>query len=181
MSVSLVLLPLAIAFGASTGTAAVSTTAAAAAVVGSKAILAVAAEAHLRHLNHLRMLYKKSQKEAIPPIETIFNDSSLLEKTLKEHGLSVSVLSDNRLVCQIGEVQLDYFRQTTGEPFLMTVSGLQNIDDFFDELECFEREYKQNVQSYTYNKLMENLNASSMKVTEETLLDDNSIMLTIDV
>ena len=181
MSVSLILLPLAIAFGASAGTAAISTAAGAAAMVGSKAALAAAAEVNLRHLKHLRALYEESQKEVLPPIETIFNDLAILEKTLIEHGLSVSVLSEHRLICQIGEVQLDYSRQTEGESFKMTVSGLQSIDDFLDDLECFEREYKQNVQSYTYNRLMDNLNKSTMKVAEETLLEDNSIMLTIDI
>ena len=181
MSVSLVLLPLAIAFGASIGTTTLTAAAATAAAVGSKAILAVAAEAHGRHIRHLRELYEKSQRKALPPIETIFNDSTILEKTLKEHGLSVSAISDNQIVCKIGETQLNYFRQTDGEPFKMTVSGLRSIDEFLDELECFEREYKQNVQSYTYHTLMENINRSSMSVAEETILDDNSILLTIDI
>ena len=181
MSISLILLPLSIALGASVTTTAVSTVAAGAAVVGSKAVLAVAAEAHLRHLKHLRELYEKGQSETLPPLETIFNDIVLLKKTLEEHGLTVSVLSDNQLLCHIGDVLLDYSRQTAGESFNLTVSGLQNIDDFFNEMECFEREYKQNVQSYTYNKLMENLNESNMKVAEETVLEDNSILLTIDI
>ena len=181
MSVSLVLLPLAIAFGASAGTTAISAAAGAAAMVGSKAVLAAAAEVNLRHLKHLRALYEKSQQDILPPIETIFNDLTLLEKTLIEHGLSVSVLSEHQLICQVGGVQLDYSRQTGGEPFKMTVSGLQNIDDFLNELECFEREYKQNVQSYTYNRLIDNLNRSTMKISEETLLEDNSIMLVIDI
>ncbi|MCL2719574.1 MAG: hypothetical protein FWE14_12425 [Lachnospiraceae bacterium] len=181
MSVSLILLPLAIALGTSAGTVAVSTAVGAAAVVGSKAVLAVAAETHLRHLKHLRELYEKSQNNTLPPIETIFNDAVLLEKTLKEHGLSVTVLSDSQLTCQIGDVRLDYSRQTMGESFNVTVSGLQDIDNFFNELECFEREYKQNVQSYTYNRFMEKLNESNMRVAEEILMEDNSILLTIDI
>lgn len=181
MSVSLILFPLALAFGASVGTVAISTTAAAVAVTGSKAVLAVAAEAHLRHLNHLKKLYMESQNEALPPIETIFVDGSILEKTMIEHGLSVSVLSGNQIICQLGEVYLDYSRQTAEEPFKLTISGLQKVDEFFNELECFEREYKQNVQSYTYNRLIDNLSENNMKVAEEVLLDDNSIMLTIDI
>lgn len=181
MSISLVLLPLAIALGASVSTTAIATAAAATAVVGSKAALAVAAEAHLRHLKHLRELYEKSQSKALPPIETIFNDMTLLKKTLQEHGLSVSVLSDNQLLCQIGDVRLDYSRQAVEDPFKVIVSGLQNVDDFFNEMECFEREYRQNVQSYTYDKLIENLNQSNMKIVEETVLEDNSILLTIDL
>ena len=181
MSISLVLLPLSIALGASISTAAISTAAAATAIVGSKAALVVAAEANLLHLKHLRELYEKSQSETLPPMKTIFNDITLLKKTLEEHGLSVSVLSDDQLICQIGDVLLDYTRKTAGEPFEVTVSGLQNIDDFLNELECFEREYRQNVQSYTYNKLVESLNKSNMRIADETVLEDNSILLTIDM
>jgi len=114
-------------------------------------------------------------------METVFTDMALLEKTLKEHGLSTSVVSDNQLLCQIGDALLDYSRQTAGEPFKVTISGQQNIDGFFNEMECFEREYKQNVQSYTYNKLMENVKESNMKIADETVLKDNSILLTVDI
>ncbi|MDR1630661.1 MAG: hypothetical protein LBS36_10695 [Oscillospiraceae bacterium] len=181
MSISLILLPLSIALGASVSATAISTAAAATAMVGSKTALAVAAEANLRHLKHLRELYEKGHGETLPPIETIFNDMTLLQKTLEEHGLSVSVVSDHQLLCRIGEVLLDYTRQTAGEPFRVAVSGLQNIDNFLNEMECFEREYKQNVQSYTYNKLINNLSESNMTVAEETVLEDNSILLTINI
>jgi len=141
----------------------------------------VAAKANLWHPKHLRELYEKSQSETLPPMETVFTDMALLEKTLKEHGLSTSVVSDNQLLCQIGDALLDYSRQTAGEPFKVTISGQQNIDGFFNEMECFEREYKQNVQSYTYNKLMENVKESNMKIADETVLKDNSILLTVDI
>ena len=181
MSVSLILVPLAIALGATTGTTVVSAAAATTAVVGSKAVLAAAAEAQVRHLNHLRELYEKSNRESLSPIETIFNDATLLRKTLEEHGLLVNVVSENQLVCELDGVKLNYFRNTSREPFSVSVIGLQNIDDFINEMECFEQEYKQNVQSYTYNRLVENVGKNNMKISEETLLEDNSILLTINI
>lgn len=122
-----------------------------------------------------------TENETLSPIETIFNDITLLEKTLKEHGLTVSVVSDNQLACWVGDALFDYTRQKDDEPFTLTVSGLQITDSFLKEIECFECEYKQNVQSYTYNKLIENLSANNMRVVEETVLEDNSILLTIDI
>ena len=124
------------------------------------------------------------QKEALTgftPMQTIFNDASLLEQTLREHGLTVSALSEHQLVCQSGDVHLQYARQAAGEPFWLTVSGVQNMDGFLAELECFEQEYRQNVQTYTYNRLKGSLGKSNMIVAEETLLEDNSILLTIDI
>lgn len=117
----------------------------------------------------------------LAPMQTIFNDLTLLEQTLREHGLAVTVVSENKLICKAGEASLEYTRALSGEPFWVTVSGVKNVDNFISEMECFEREYNQNVQSYTYNKLVENLSGSDMKVAEETILDDNSILLTIDL
>lgn len=181
MSVSMVLFPLAIALGSSLSATTAVVAGAAVGMVGSKAALAVAAEANLRHLKHLRELYVKSQNETIPPMKTIFNDSILLEKTLRDHGLSVTVISENEIVCHINDIQLNYIRQNQTEPFILSITGIEDMNKFWDEIDCFEREYLQNVQSYTYNKLVESLAENNMKIAEETVLEDNSIMLTIDI
>jgi hypothetical protein len=123
---------------------------------------------------------KHNNGKQLPPIETIFNDVSMLEKTLREHGLSVNVLSDNLLVCNVNGVQLNYIREDNVEPFFVTINGVRNTHQFLNEIECFENEYRQNVQSYTYNKLVENLSQNNMKITEEDVLEDNSIVLTVD-
>jgi len=117
----------------------------------------------------------------LAPMQTIFNDVMLLEKTLREHGLPVAVVSENHLVCQAGSIRLDYQRQISDGPFWVTVHGIQNMDGFLAEMQCFEQEYKQNVQSYTYNRLMESIAERNMHVVEETVLEDNSILLTIDI
>ena len=117
----------------------------------------------------------------LPPMQTIFNDVTLLEQTLREHGLPVAVISEDQLVCQAGSIRLNYQRQTGGGPFWVTVHGIQNMDGFLAEMQCFEQEYKQNVQSYIYNRLMESIAERNMRVVEETVLEDNSILLTIDI
>ncbi len=185
MSISLLLIPVAIALGSTVSTATVTATAASVGVlvgmVGSKAIYAVVAEAHARHLDHLRELYQKSQSAELPPMESIFTDVVLLEKTLREHGLTVEIVSENKLVCSAGSTQLEYARNAAGEPFFVTVKGVENVEQFFEEMACFDREYRQNVQSFTYNKLMESLAQNNMRVAEEAVLEDNSILLTIDL
>lgn len=114
-------------------------------------------------------------------LETIFNDSELLAKTLKEHGLDVSVENDNHVICLSGEVQLNYTRESEDTPFVVTISGLEDPNSFVDELECFEKEYQQNVQSFTYEKLMSGIEDRNMTLSDEQILEDNSILLTIEV
>lgn len=182
MSVTLILLPLAIALGSTVSVA--TTTAvigAAVGMVGSKALLAVAAEANVRHINHLRELYQKGLDEKLPPMESIFNDITLLEKTLREHGLTVSIISENMLLCEAGGAKLEYVRNADGEPFFVTVKGVKDVERLFEEMQCFNTEYCRNVQSFTYDKLISSLQESNMKVAEETVLEDNSILLTIDI
>ena len=124
---------------------------------------------------------KKQMSEKFPSLETIFNDVSLLEETLRNRGLQVTRISDNQVMCKAGSVHLGYSRQNVEEPFWVTVSGVKDTDKLMSELECFEREYRENAQSYTYHKLMENLKDSNMRISDEEVLEDNSIMLTINV
>ena len=158
MSISIILIPLAVALSITTKTA---------------------VETLIENKNKSKSTGQRITQLA--PMLTIFNDIILLEQTLREHGLSVTVISENQLICQAGGACLDYSRQTAGEPFQVAVSGVNDVGKFISEMECFEQEYKQNVQSYTYSKLIENLSDSNMKIVEETLLADNSILLTIDI
>lgn len=158
MSVSLVLLPLAIALGVTVPGAAYS------------------------------MLRKdtagapdSARETASAPIPTDFNDAKLLEKTLREHGLPVTVVSDRQLTCLLGDMQLHYCRDSENAPFTVRVTGIRDMEALHNELICFEKEYKQNVQSYTYDTLVANLEKSHMRIAEEAVLADNSILLTIEL
>ena len=52
--------------------------------------------------------------------------------------------------------------------------GQEIINDLNDE-------YGLNIQEMTYNKIKERLEQENMRLESETVLDDNSIVLTIDV
>ena len=119
--------------------------------------------------------------EQLPPVETIFNDTELLIKTLTEHGVTVTVISENKITCCFDDITLTYSRQSNNEHFYVHIAGVKDYDKFFTEISCFECEYKQNVQSFTYNSIIESLDENNMKVVNETVLEDNSILLTIDV
>jgi hypothetical protein len=181
MSLLLVLAPLALGGGGAAALTAASAAVAAAGLVGSKIALGVAAEANLRHLAYLKELYAKSQNGRLPPIETIYSDYALLHKTLTEHGLQVSEISDNRISGQSGNIVINYTRQTSDDVFWATVSGIQNEDEFFADFGSCENEYRQNVQTNTYNALIENLQNSNMSIESETVLEDNTILLTINI
>ncbi len=158
MSVSIVLLPLAIALVSTVGS-------------GVTVVSMIREKSEQRH----------AARQELPPMPTQFTSLTLLEKTLTEHGLGTKTLSENELVCATGKATLTYRRGAKNESFYVTVSGLENPDELIEELECLDAEYKQNVQSYTYGKLMNGLSYHNMTLQSETVLEDNSILLTIDV
>ena len=116
----------------------------------------------------------------LDPILTIFSDTGLLVKTLEEHGLPVSVISDDKVLVKSNTYELHYNRANPGEAFYVSASGWNSPEELLAEFHCLENEYKSNVQSYTYNKLLKNLSASKMTVESETVLEDNSILLTVN-
>lgn len=117
----------------------------------------------------------------IGPVSTIFNSASILEKTLREHDLPVARISEDHIVCKCSGVELHYLRSAAGEPFSLELRGVRDPDALVAELTCFEKEYRENVQTYTYEKLMRSLIKHRMTVAEETVLEDNSILITLDV
>ena len=113
------------------------------------------------------------------PIETIFNDSDLLAKTLNEHGVPVNIISENEIHVKSGGHELRYERANSSEAFVVTPVGWESKEKLLEDINCFENEYKRNVQSYSYNKLIQGLSRNNMRVESEKVLEDNTIVITI--
>ena len=58
------------------------------------------------------------------------------------------------------------------------VSDKAECEDMINDL---NDEYGLNIQEMTYNKIKERLEQENMRLESETVMDDNSIVLTIDV
>ena len=113
------------------------------------------------------------------PIETIFKDSGLLIKTLEERGVSANVISENKIHVKSGDYELRYERLDSSEAFNLTPVGWESKEKLLEDINCLESEYKMNVQSYTYNKLIQGLSKSDMRIESEKILEDNTIVITI--
>ena len=114
------------------------------------------------------------------PIQTRFNDAKLLEQTLKEHGLRVEDSGENRLTVVTNGGILNYVRKSEKEPFAISLDKVSNLDCLVNDLEELETEYDRNVQTFTYNRLMHSL-PPDMKVIEDVVLDDETILVTLEV
>ena len=121
MSVTLTLIPLAVAVG-------VSLTASSAGLL-----------AQLRHQN----------TQQLPPLETAFTDAQLLSKTLLQHGLQVQVMNENEMVVASDSGILRYVRQDPTQPFRLELENVCNLKELLDSVDELENEYGRNVQTFT--------------------------------
>ena len=113
-------------------------------------------------------------------IQTRFNDASLLSQTLVEHGLNVQVLNENELMVSSRGGKLKYIKPNLEGPFFIELHEVIDVDCLVSDLNELENEYDRNVQSFTYHKVLDNL-PPEMTVVEDTVLEDDSIKLTIAV
>lgn len=116
-------------------------------------------------------------------VDTVFVDGELLVETLKAHGSCVSniqIVSENEILVDTEVGKLRYIRSNVTENFKLEFGMITDQEKFIEQLKSFEKEYGRNVQTYTYNHIKENL-TEDMKVESEEVLDDDSLMLTIDI
>ena len=76
---------------------------------------------------------------------------------------------------------LRYFRQDNTQPFMLQISHVSNMRELLDSVDELENEYGRNVQTFTYNKVMTSLHEHGMTVEQEEILEDDSIVLTLNV
>ena len=117
----------------------------------------------------------------LPCVETIFMDGDLLAKTMREHGLHVKTVSENEYTIETESGILHYFRASGDVPFMLEVTGVKDLQELLDSLDSLENEYGRNVQKFTYDKVMCSLAEHGMGIESEEVLEDDSILLTLNV
>ncbi len=153
MSVTLTLIPLAVAVGVSL-------------TAGSAGILA--------------QLRTKAPQQ-LPSLETAFTDVEILTRTLTQHGLQVQRLGEHELVVRSESGTLRYVRQDASQPFSLELRDICNMKELLDSVDQLENEYGRNVQTFTYHKVMTSLCEHGMTVQQEEVLEDDSIVLTLNL
>ena len=113
-------------------------------------------------------------------IKTRFNDAGMLRKTLLEHGVNTKIVSSNSILSLFPTGQITYSRPSAGMPFVMEISNISDVQCLIDEIDEIEHEYNGNFQQYTYERVVNNL-PKGMAVSNEEVLEDDSILITLNV
>ncbi|EJP6474062.1 hypothetical protein NHI66_003454 [Clostridium botulinum] len=119
----------------------------------------------------------KVEKEIFP---TNFKEKELLLKTLKECRVYPEELSNEDIQCNTKECKLIFHKEDGGN-YNVEIEDTSSLKNIYHSLSIIDEEYKHNVQEYTYKKVIEKLNATDMHIDNEEVLEDNSILLTVNI
>ena len=140
----------------------------------SIAVIATATES----LNSI--IDKFSSNGICETLATNYTDCNLLVTTLEEHGIEVEKISENCVYAIFKEGKIVYERESEELPFELRLTDISDVEALVCNLQMIESEYRENVQSYSYNRVMNNL-PENMSVDSEMVMEDNSIVITLNV
>lgn len=113
--------------------------------------------------------------------ETPFMDKEILIKTLEEHGVQDIFEDFNGNISGKAEgYTLNFEKTDTEKPYFLKISCPErnNVENQVQELNS---EYILNVQEKSYLSIIEKLKENNMSIEEEEVMDDNTIVLTVNL
>ena len=114
-------------------------------------------------------------------IETVFMDKNLLIKTLTEHGINnVQEFLSGEIVGSIDGYKFCFMKPSEDKPYSLKISAKQS-ENVNEKVEDLNSEYALNVQEDTYLSVVENLKNNNMEIESEEVMDDNTIVLTVNL
>ncbi len=117
------------------------------------------------------------QEKSFP---TNFVDEKLLIKTLVDYGINTQVFKDGTIQCNVDNTSLIFHKENSSN-YEVKIIGNSQIRGVYEQLNAIDEEYKKNVQSYTYNKVVEKLKQTNMEIQSEEVMEDDSLLLTINI
>lgn len=113
-------------------------------------------------------------------LETPFIDKEILLKTLEEHGVTNINEEYGKLTGKIDSYTLSFEKMQADKPYFVTINYLYKNNPE-EKLNDLSSEYALNVQEESYLNIIEKLKENNMQVEEEEVLDDNTIVLTVNL
>ncbi|NRT73150.1 hypothetical protein [Clostridium beijerinckii] len=117
------------------------------------------------------------QEKSFP---TNFVDEKLLIKTLRDYGINTQLAENGTIQCNVENTTLIFYKENSTN-YEVKIIGNSQIRGIYEQLNAIDEEYKRNVQSYTYNKVVEKLKQTNMDIQSEEVMEDDSLMLTINI
>lgn len=112
--------------------------------------------------------------------ETAFMDKDVLIKTLDEHGISNIEENNGIIKGKFEKYTLTFEKPSEEKPYNLIISSTKefNANEMVEDL---NNEYTLNVQEESYLSIVEKLKENNMEIEDEEILEDNTIVLTVNV
>ena len=112
---------------------------------------------------------------------TNYTDKEMLLNTLTEHGATEIFQENGEISCKLFGMEMIYHRQNSSDAYTLDITQVSDKGECQDMINDLNEEYGLNIQEMTYNKIKERLDKENMRLESESVLEDNSIVLTIEV
>ena len=160
-------------------------------VVGAIATAAASAGANNANYNELSAIYNQTENCSEDNVitekhfiektfETPFMDKSILLKTLDEHGVTNIVEWETGLSGEVDNYKLTFEKSAEDKPYNLRITCLEN-NNAEEKVGDLSGEYALNVQEDAYLHIIDKLKENNMQIEEEEVMDDNTIVLTVNI
>lgn len=113
--------------------------------------------------------------------KTNYTDKSILINTLTEHGAEELVDANDEVSCKLFGMEMVYYKKDGSDGYTLDITQVSDKAACQDVINDLNDEYGLNIQELTYNKIKERLDQENLRLESETVMEDNSIVLTIEV
>ena len=118
--------------------------------------------------------------------DTVFVDRDVLVKTLEEHGAENIYIEHGNISCEMEGFMLEFYKQDPTEemafpPYRMKITTNCNEDTLQSFIEDINAEYTSNTQEENYIKIKERLDKQNLRIAEEEVYEDDTIVLTVNI
>ncbi len=112
--------------------------------------------------------------------ETPFTDKTILLKTLEEHGVKNITEWENGIIGEVDNYKLTFEKSGEQKAYTVKISCSSN-ENAEEKLGDINSEYALNVQEDAYLHIIDRLKDNNMEVESEEVMDDNTIVLTVNI
>ena len=112
--------------------------------------------------------------------ETPFMDKSILLKTLEEHGVKNIFEWESGLSGEVDNYKLTFEKPAEDKPYTVRISCLEH-ESAEEKVGDLSSEYALNVQEDAYLHIMDKLKENNMQIEEEEVMEDNTIVITVNI
>lgn len=118
---------------------------------------------------------------AVYTYKTNYTDKGTLINTLTEHGAQELLENGDEISCKLFGMEMIYYKKNDTDSYTLDITQVSDVSDCKNIINDLNDEYGLNIQEMTYNKIKERLDKENMRLESESVMDDNSIVLTIEI